>query len=168
MILAIDPGPTHSALVFYDSEKREVITHAKLDNYEVLGQLGDTADWIPRPERCVIEMIASYGMAVGAEVFETCVWIGRFAERWNAAHRWSHAPAADLMFRRSVKLHLCGQARAKDANIRTALLDMFGGKEKAKGTKKDPGPLFGVRADEWQALALAVTYAAAMPQQEAV
>ena len=66
-----------------------------------------------------LEMIASYGMAVGKEVFETCVWIGRFQQKW----RW---PAeVRFVYRQDVKLHLCGSPRAKDANIRQALLDMF-------------------------------------------
>jgi hypothetical protein len=50
-------------------------------------------------------------MAVGAEVFDTVLWAGRFAE---AAHR---VPVV-MLPRRAVKLALCGDSRAKDANIR--------------------------------------------------
>ena len=32
------------------------------------------------PDVVVIEKIESYGMAVGAEVFDTVLWAGRFAE----------------------------------------------------------------------------------------
>jgi hypothetical protein len=79
------------------------------------------------------------------------VWIGRFVEAWRGSYT--------LMFRREVKLHLCGQARAKDPNVRQALIDRFGpGREKAIGTKKQPGPLYGVSADVWSALAVAVTW----------
>lgn len=92
-------------------------------------------------------MIASYGMAVGAEVFETCVWIGRFMQ----AH-------PDLNMHRikrgDVKMHLCHSMRAKDANIRQALIDRLG----APGTKKNPGKTYGVSGDVWAALAVAVTY----------
>ncbi len=63
------------------------------------------------------------------------------------------------MPRREVKLHLCGTARAKDNNIRAALLDRFGGSRSvAVGTAKHPGPLYGIRSHEWAALALAVTF----------
>ena len=42
--------------------------------------------------------------------------------------------------RRDVKLHHCGQARAKDANITQALVDRFapGEPNKGKGTKAEP------------------------------
>ncbi len=101
-------------------------------------------------------MIACYGMPVGAETFETCVWIGRFIEAANTD------PA--LVFRKDVKMHLCHTMRAKDANIRQALLDLFpatgGGKTPQVGTKKQPGPLFGVKSHAWAALAVAVTFEA--------
>ncbi|MBV8782506.1 MAG: hypothetical protein JO353_14005, partial [Phycisphaerae bacterium] len=50
--------------------------------------------------------------------------------------------------------------RAKDGNIRQALIDRFGPtKERAIGKKKSPGPLYGMSGDCWSALAVAVTYA---------
>ena len=59
-------------------------------------------------------------------------WAGRFAE---AAHR---VPVV-MLPRRAVKLALCGDSRAKDANIRQALIDRFGGSA-AVGRKAAPGP----------------------------
>lgn len=140
-LVAIDPGPEESGYVWIEDG--------------VVTQFGKVpTDEVPFPAEgeFVIEMVASYGMPVGAEVFETVYWIGRLCERWEALG----APDADRVFRKDVKMHLCGDPRAKDSNIRQALIDRFGpGKEKAIGTKKNPGPLYGITGDVWQALALA-------------
>ncbi len=100
-----------------------------------------------------IEMVESFGMAVGREVFQTCVWTGRFIETWNIkGFPWNPVT------RKQVKMHLCNSMRAKDANIRAALIDKFGGKDAAIGRKKTPGPLFGISADVWSALAVGITF----------
>lgn len=91
-----------------------------------------------------IEMIASYGMAVGKEVFETCVWIGRFVQSWKPNE-------SKLIYRRDVKLHHCHSARATDSNVRQALIDRFG----QPGKKKDPGLTFPLKGHLWQAFAIA-------------
>jgi hypothetical protein len=100
-------------------------------------------------------MIASYGMAVGKEVFETCVWIGRFIENWR------DPDAAKLVYRKDVKMFLCGTTKAKDANIRQALIDSYpatgGGAIPQIGTKNAPGPLYGVSSHVWPALGVALT-----------
>ena len=98
-------------------------------------------------DELAIEMVASYGMAVGKEVFETVRWIGRFQQCWR------DPDAVRLIYRRDVKLHLCGSPRAKDANIRQALIDQLG----PVGVKREPGPLYGVKSHAWSALAVAVT-----------
>ena len=102
-----------------------------------------------------LEMIASYGMAVGKEVFETCVWIGRLLQV-HEENRVFHP--AHLVYRRDVKLHHCHSAKAKDANITQALIDRFasGQPNRGKGTKARPGWFYGFAADIWQAYALAV------------
>jgi len=149
--LAIDPGTEQSGWCVFDGEC--VIGSGVKPNSEMLEWL----KWNHFPVNgygLAIEMIASYGMAVGKEVFETCVWIGRFKQAW-------HSPdAVQLVYRKDVKMHLCGTPRAKDANIRQAIIDQFGGKDKALGKKATPGPLYGVKSHAWPALAVALTVAA--------
>lgn len=158
-IFAVDPGNTESAFVLFDPRTRVVLDKATMTNADMLTRI-DTCARHHAAAHGVIEMVASYGMAVGAEVFETVYWIGRFAERWDRMF----GREAARVFRRDVKLHLCGTSAAKDANVRQALIDMFGpGKAVAIGKAKTPGPLFGVSGDVWAALAVAVTFAAKRP-----
>jgi hypothetical protein len=138
VILAIDPGTNQSGFVLWDGS---VLESGMLDNQDLLSRLQDVHSW--KPSVVAIEMIASYGMAVGKEVFDTCVWIGRFTERAGAP--------VHLLFRRDIKIHLCGTAKAKDANIRMALIDKHG----TPGTKKQPGRTYGISGNLWAALAVA-------------
>lgn len=149
-ILAIDPGNTESAYCLIDADRRP-LWFDKVPNDDLL------RDWTSlayRADEVAIEMVASYGMAVGADVFETCVWIGRFIE----ANRRQSGRLPLLVKRHPVKLHHCHSAKAKDSNIRQALVDRFapGQPNRGKGTKADPGWFYGFRADVWQAYALAV------------
>jgi Holliday junction resolvasome RuvABC endonuclease subunit len=149
-LLAIDPGTEQSGWCILRNGK--VDDSGVSDNEDVLRAV---YAW---PHNLAIEMIASYGMAVGREVFETCVWIGRFVQ----AHQYPET--VRLVYRKDVKLHLCGTTKAKDPNVRQALIDLFGGKEKAVGRKATPGPLYGVKSHAWPALGVAVTAAHQMKE----
>jgi hypothetical protein len=153
-ILAIDPGPDLSAwCVLVDGRPFE---SGKESNYLVLEKL---RCWRREGWLLAVEMVASYGMPVGREVFETCVWIGRFVECWRAEHTF--------VYRKDVKMTLCGNMRARDANIRAALLDKYGpGRGKAIGTKAAPGPLYGFAGDQWSALAVGLTALDARRREE--
>ncbi len=155
-LLAIDPGSTESGWVVIDVDTRRPLKHGKTPN----GELLDRLEWdLGGATHAVIEMVASYGMPVGVEVFETCVWIGRFAETLRC-YRFDRV-MPELVTRSRVKVHHCHDSRARDSNIRQALVDRFapGESNHGKGTKADPGWFYGFRADVWQAYALAV-YAA--------
>lgn len=139
-ILAIDPGTTQSGYCLFS--RGTVLESGVVENGALLRLVSISA-----ATGLAIEMIASYGMPVGKEVFETCVWIGRYQQAWPDPE------LVRLIYRRDVKLHLCGSPRAKDGNIRQALLDKLG----PVGTKKEPGPLYGVKSHAWAAVAVAVT-----------
>ncbi len=149
-ILCIDPGPVSSGVVLYNGTT-VLESYPELDNYGLLDAImhNDCSS-----DHMAIEMIACYGMPVGKETFETCVWIGRFIERFSRTY--------DLIYRADVKLTLCNSMRAKDANIRQSILDRFpatgGGKTPQVGTKNKPGPLYGISKHAWSALALGVTW----------
>jgi hypothetical protein len=142
MILAIDPGNVKSA---YVSMGKDVIYDKGIDANEGILERIECAT----EKRIVIEMIASYGMAVGKSVFETCVWIGKFMREAE----FMEIPVT-LVYRKDIKLHLCQSMRAKDSNIIQALKDRYG----EVGTKKNPGALYGISQDMWSALAVGTFY----------
>ena len=159
-IVAVDPGSESSGVVLFDPVCSEPVVYAaKVENDHLLAWLHakaipyDVAGWhhLTGPHVLVVEMMRARGMPFSNDEMRTLVWLGRFIEAWRG--EWAE------VYRQDVKLHLCGSAKARDANIRAALIDRFGGKDAAIGCKRAPGPLYGVKADAWSALALAATYA---------
>lgn len=149
-ILSIDPGNTESAYTLLDLTTRRPTAIGKVPNHDLLHTLVDLA-----PDHVAVEMIRSYGMPVGAEVFETCVWIGRYTQ-----HIYDHTAGVPvgLIYRGEVKSHLCHSTKASDANVTQALVDRFapGQPNRGKGTKATPGWFYGFKADIWQAYAVGV------------
>ena len=152
-VLAIDPGPERSAYCELCSPRLIAPPVTAILPNESLRLAIPVLRFVPQ-DILVLEMVESYGMPVGRDVFETVYWIGRFAERAYQA-----GMEVVRLSRRAVKLALCHDSRANDATIRQALIDLYGpGREKAIGLKRTPGPLYGVKADGWAALAVACAY----------
>lgn len=150
MILAIDPGSVQSAFCLIDETDGRPIRFAKAQNQDVLdGVAGMSAGCV------VIERVASYGQAVGRDVFETCEWVGRFTEAAVRSGKTVH-----YIYRREEKSALCGRMNARDADIRRALIERFAAfdLQNGKGTKKRPDWFYGFAADVWQAYAVGVTW----------
>ncbi len=159
VILAIDPGTDKSGVIFWQDgiasgdQAAEVV-----DNKELLQRIrnGDYPS-----SHFAIEQIRSYGMAIGATTLDTVEWSGRLIEAWVSMKQDRFDADLRIDFesrilripRLEIKVHLCGTAKAKDQNIRQALIDRLG----PPGTKKNPGPTYGISSHMWSALAVAVT-----------
>lgn len=144
-VLAIDPGPAKSAWVILDGAECIARFGISENTYLCDGIMTKLVE----ADYLVVEKIASYGMPVGEEVFETVYWTGRFCQ----AH-YAHLKPGYRIPRIAVKQHLCRDSRAKDGNIRQALIDRFGG----SGAIKKGGPLYKISKDVWAALAVGVTW----------
>jgi hypothetical protein len=150
-ILALDPGTTQTGWAIVADDMR-VIQHGIEKNSEILEIIRNFETYADG--KIATEMIASYGMPVGREVFETCIWIGRFIQAWRAPEE------VIIIYRREVKMHLCGTTRAKDTNVRQAIIDLYeptgGGATPQIGTSKQPGPLYGVSSHVWPAIGVGI------------
>lgn len=143
-VLAIDPGTTQSGWVYFFGGK--VIGAGVMPNDELLAMVAESA-----ADVLAIERFEARGMAIGDESVVTILWTGRFMQAWRSPK------SVRLVKRSQVKSYLCGNQKAKDANIRAALIDNIG----PPGKKSAPGPTYGVSSHAWAALGVAVTAVAA-------
>lgn len=141
MILGIDPGPEESAFCLWDGET------IRLASIESNFSIAENLLTISEGAAVACEHMQCFGMAVGASVFETAYWIGDF----RAACRVAGTRFIRVL-RSEVKMHICNSMRAKDPNIRAALIDRFG----PPGTKKEPGTTYLLKKHLWSAFAVAV------------
>lgn len=144
--LAIDPGNEQSAFVVLD-KSFELAEFGKLYNNCMLDVVRDHS---PLVDVIAIETPHPRGQMMTWQLISTAIWIGRFLQA-VAPVRWVEVDRID------VKMHVCADPRAKDSNIRSALVERWGGKDRAVGKKANPGPLYGVSKDVWQALGVGVT-----------
>jgi len=146
-ILAIDPGPEQSAWVLWNG--RFILSKAIEDNESLISKIHNLMVPVAPNILALEEVRNTYGMPAGISICRTIFWTGRFYEAWQTA-----VPNSQIILvpRIDVKMHLCKTARARDANVRQVLIDRFG----KPGRKNNPGILYGVKKDMWQALALAV------------
>ena len=185
MILCIDPGTRTTGWIILDppapgcrGELPHLIEHGNT-------AAGEFLEWLRfcrsrGVTEAAIEHVGHYGtgMSAGADVFETCILIGRMIEIL-------HPLSVTKVRRQSIKTQFCGRATAKDSNVRQALIDRWGGDALALGAKKcptckgkgwkgrgrptchacggsgweiRPGPLHRVTNHAWSALAVGVYY----------
>lgn len=155
-VVGIDPGTEKSAWIWLDGH--DVLEFGYCPNEDLISKL-ISCDFGLSP--IGIEMVASYGMPVGRDTFETVYWIGRFSEAAlsnTEVYRLYRKTSEDLP---AICHHICKSPNASDSNIRQAIIDMYpregGGKVPQVGTKGNPGPLYGISKHVWQAMAVAIT-----------
>lgn len=148
-MLALDPGNRETGWCIVDTITRAPVQGGKDENTLVSGIVSGGAFTV-----AAIEIIESYGMAVGRDVFETCEWIGRYKQLLDDRGVPYH-----IVTRKEEKLNICGSPRANDTTIRHALIDRFASHDfrSGKGTKANPDFFYGFRADQWSAYAVATT-----------
>jgi hypothetical protein len=161
IVLAIDPGTTESAyVVLWSTGIPDETFRGKVPNEELRRLLEINRNgWV---SAVVIERIEPrYGRQIGMETLVTCEWVGRFIEV-------ARPVPVHLLRRSAILRHLGVAGGSADAGVRAALIDRYGGKDAAIGRKAAPGPLYGIVADQWQALAVGVTFREAPELAEAV
>ena len=142
-LLGIDPGTTVSGWVIYDTTTKQVVDGGVADNAPLLYGLSEMP-----VDALAIEVFEARGMPIGNESIETILFTGMLLQAWGKAKLYR-------VRRSAVKLHLCGSSKAKDGNIRQALIDLVG----PQGKKSAPGPTYGMASHAWAALGVAVTAA---------
>jgi len=156
-IIGIDPGPRESGYCEYNPSTRGVFEAHIYSNDELWDSLADRT--FLGTTILAIEFPCFYGksVSIGKDVLETAAQVGWFEAAWWANK--GRDAVIRRITRREVRMHLCGTMRSGDPQVWTAILDQYGGRAAALGTRKIPGPLYGVKSHARAALAVAITAA---------
>lgn len=146
LILGIDPGTNQSGWVLYRPDSA-VVNSGIWPNEQVLSGLQTGV--LKTAGVFALEVIRARGEPTSNDAYDTLIWCGRFIQAWRIPENVMRIDRA------RVKIFVCGRANVKDANVNAGLREMVG----QKGTKKNPGPTFGVSSHAWAALGVAVTAA---------
>lgn len=145
-ILGIDPGPTTSGVVLFDTEEGRVLMADGACKTEGVLEIVRTGGL---HEQIACERIEAMYAHVGKDTVRTIEYTGRLQEAAYGLGTpfWAKSP-------QDIKKLVCGTAAAKDGAVRQALLDQVG----LQGRKADPGPTYGVSKHAWRALAAAYAF----------
>lgn len=148
-ILSIDVGTTESGYVILQFPF-QLIEFGKVSN-DVLLDIVKNKQY----EKLIYEEFQSYGMPIGESTIKSITWNGRYIQ--SALDRG--IPTYHV-YRKDEKMTLCGSMKAKDSNIRQALIDRYAKFDfkNGKGKKANPDVFYGVSKDVWSAIAVGVTY----------
>lgn len=151
MIFAIDPGSTQSAYCMMNGDALP-LHFDKVPNAELVSLIRTYSKSLTA---VIIERVASYGMPVGREIFDTCEWIGRYTQVADDLNL-----PVEYILRQEEKLFICKSPKANDATIRKALIDRFATHDfkTGKGNSRSPDFFYGFKADEWMAFATGIVY----------
>ena len=161
-ILALDPGSSETGWVLMEDDGA-VLAHGKDANQQLLEwyrcTLVNDDEALEAGDLVVLEFMSPRGMATSEHEFDALWWAGRLTEALDE----TGLVRIERVSREEVKFVLLRARNVKgaDAAIRTVLIDRYaagGGKGSAVGTKAQPGPLYGIKADEWAALAVACAW----------
>lgn len=157
-VLAIDPGPRHSAYVIIDQDL-DILTFGFCDNEDVECVVGT-----PTYTEMAIESVRSYGQMVGNSTFDTSYWEGKLCGiaqcNKRPFYRYGRKNILTQMFGSSTYRSDSGAIKSyKDSDVRAGVISRYkpvgAGKTPQVGTKKNPGPLYGMSSHMWSALAVA-------------
>jgi len=155
LYIGIDPGPRTSGLVVYeqDGDRAGRVIHANkaaaLPDIRELLKLSRTDGSV----EVVLERTQA-GPPSSSVVLTTEV-VGRILELCHLL-----GLPCDTYYRRDVLQALdCAKKGNKDSLVRARLIEIHGGSRAAAiGSKKCPGPLYGVSSHAWQALGVVITH----------
>jgi hypothetical protein len=190
LVMAIDPGSARSGWVVYDADAKRVIAAGDDDNGIVCSLVPLWTDPSTERARLVVEWFASHGQAsMGAasmidqytrggckdadllrraasmartgatatgDIATAAMWVGMFCA---AACETPNTVAR--MTRKDVLKDMHVASKGADDAVRAELIRHFG-----IGSEKKGGDLEKVKGDAWQAMALAVVYAAQLDKDK--